>query len=415
MFTEVRSRLQRVDFRFGLKDIPENISQADVDELQLNVGALRKQLHQIVDTEIPSNNEACGVATNGMLLLRNELDKKRAEKDELQIDFSEAQEELKCIEHNCIQQKEQHETCQKDVTRMKANTEKAKQKIVNLQAEMKQMKYFQDVVDTETKFRLLADLQNLQTDHERDEIRLRQLKNERDKLQLQLETLTKEQDALQFVSNERQKELSEVTMTRNMYKEHQETLSLHLQSLGGDPNIFNSISTFFKGRRIRASIDESSGAAKRSSMITDKCQTGSSNAQQQRNIESSCEENMQQALDQDEQPEVDIKQQPQQDKSERSTKYLDHSERPMVGGIVLGADTVSANPSSDFFRKLPTIFKLGISEGSNNDKESNAYGMNKEREIEFTKDSDSISNISQLTDDGKWAEVSEESLKIVIQ
>ena len=103
MFTEVRSRLQRVGF--GLKDIPENVSQADVDELQSTVGALRKQLHQIVDTEIPSNNEACGVATNGMLLLRNELEKKRAERDKLQIDFSEAQEELKCIEHNCIQQK----------------------------------------------------------------------------------------------------------------------------------------------------------------------------------------------------------------------------------------------------------------------------------------------------------------------
>jgi len=408
MFTDVRSRLQRVGF--GLKDIPENISQADVDELQSTVGALRKQLHQIVDTEIPSNNEACGVATNGMLLLRNELEKKRSEKDELQIDFNKAQEELKCIEHNCIQQKEQHETYLKDVTRMKSNTERNKQKIINLQAEMKQMKYFQDVVDTETKFRLLADLQNLQTDQERDEIRLRQLKNERDTLQLQLETLTKEQDALQFVSNERQKELSEVTMTRNMYKEHQETLTMHLQSLGGDPNIFNSISTFFKGRRIRASIDDSSGAVKRSSVITDKCQA------QQRNIESSCEENMQQALDQDEQPENNIKQQQPQDKSERSTKYLDHSERPMVGGIVLGADTVSANPSSDFFRKLPTIFKLGVSEGSsNNDKEGNAYDMKKEREIEFTEESDSISNISQLTDDGKWAEVSEESLKIVIQ
>ena len=411
MFSEVRSRLQRVGF--GLKDIPETVSQADVDELQLTVSALRKQLHQIVDTEIPSNNEACGVATNGMLLLRNELDQKRTERDKLQVDFNEAQDELKCIEHNCLQQREQHETCQKDITQMKSNTEKARQKIINLQAEMKQMKYFQDVVDTETKFRLLADLQNLQTDQERDEIRLRQLKNERDTLQLQLETLTKEQDALQFVSNERQKELSEVTMTRNMYKEHQETLTLHLQSLGGDPNIFNSISTFFKGRRIRASIDESSGAAKHSSMITDKCQAGNSNAQR-RNIESSCEENMQQALNQDEQPENDTKRQPQ-DKSERSTKYLDHSERPMVGGIVLGADTVSANPSSDFLRKLPTIFKLGVSEGSNDDKESNAYDMNKEREIEFTKDSDSISNISQLTDDGKWAEVSEESLKIVIQ
>ena len=384
MFSELRSRwsIQRRNSNEPL------VTSSEVSELQTTVNALRKQLHQLVDNEIASNNEACGVATNGMVLLRNELEKKRTELRDLQYLVEDGKDELGWIEHKCIQEKEQRKTCQEDVVKMQADTDKARKEIINLQAEMKQMTYFQEVVDTETKYRLQADVQNLETDRERDHIRLRHLKRERDGLQSELEELKKERDAIQFVANEREKELSEAKMTREMYQTHHETLTTHLQKLGDPRNMFGSLFNqhsfrgFFKERRIRASIDE--GIIKQDDPIPEG----------RRNSELVCKGKDQTS---DQQPE----RMKLHDQSERSKQLSAH-----VGGIVLGADATSSK-SSDFHRKLPTIFKLGES----NDINTQDYGTRRsklEREVEFPLDT-SISNISQLTlDDEAWADMADE-------
>mmetsp|Transcript_20132 Transcript_20132/g.43728 ORF Transcript_20132/g.43728 Transcript_20132/m.43728 type:complete len:393 (-) Transcript_20132:65-1243(-) len=383
MFSEVRSRLQQADSelrsRFTQRGGDEPVTQSEVSELKLAVSALRKHLQHIVEDEIAQNNEACGVAANGMILLRNERDGERHQRDELRGKLEDAKSELAQMENRCSQENEQRETCRDDVVRMQGDTEQARKEMINLHAEMKQMTFFQDDVDAETKYRLRADVQNLETERERDEIRLRRLNTDRSGLRSELERLQSERDALQYVANERQKELSEAKMTQDMYRAHQEALTIHLQNLGGDPrNIFGSLTAgnihsfrgFFKGRRIREFVDE---MTQESIAIIPK-------KKDDRSLKK------------------DNKQQPGRSKIDRvQPEKSKHS--PQVGGIVLGADT--AEGSTDFLRKLPTIFKMGASSNNDNVQE---YVSKKEREVEFASDSHSISAISVITcDDDAWS------------
>ena len=409
MFAEVRTRWQKADseiryrFQRRLSNEPQ-VTQSEVSELSNTVTALRKQLHQIVDNEIPANNEACGVAINGMIMLRNELDKKRAERDMLRDAADEAADELDCIEETCKSEKETCEARREDVTSMQADNKKARQDIINLRAEMEQVTYFQETVDTETKYRLRADLQNLEIEQERDQIRVRQVKTERDGLHSELEKLTKERDALQFISNERYKELSEVKMTREMYQYRHEILRNHLQSLGGDPNnIFENVGGFFKGWRRRALVD--GGASKAGCGRLPSIISGSQRALIVATTPGADSERLMNNQGQQEQHAITTKQlisekQKLQDISDTSRHISIKSKHSHahVGGIIIGPDTVSGK--SDILRKLPpTIFKLG--EESNN-KNSNVtstqeYINKKEREIEFSPDSNSMSDISQIT------------------
>ena len=210
-------------------------TQSEINELRTAADTLRIQLHRIVNNEISSNNEACGVATNAMLMLRNDLENKRQRRDELLGGLEEAKHEKSRMEDRYDREEEQRETCRQEVMRMQDDTERARKEAMNLRTEMKQMTYFQEAVDGETKQRLRADVQNLELDRERDRIRLRHLNEDRHALRTELDKLKAERDALQAEEDERRKELSEARMTQDMYQAHNEALSLHLQHLGGDP------------------------------------------------------------------------------------------------------------------------------------------------------------------------------------
>ena len=62
-------------FRSRLRQRTEEIvTEEEVEDLKQEISKLQKQLHQIVDQEIASNNEACGLATNGFVHLNIELE-----------------------------------------------------------------------------------------------------------------------------------------------------------------------------------------------------------------------------------------------------------------------------------------------------------------------------------------------------
>jgi len=263
---------------------------------------------------------------------------------------------------------------------MKENTEKARKDAINLRADMDQIAYFQENVDTETMYRLRADVQNLKTEQERDEIRLRHLNTEQNDLQSELEKLKALRDAHKLVATEQQRELSETKMTRDMYKAHQEALTGHLHKLGGDPRnkfgglgggLRDSVKGFFKGQKMKELLELDEIFSERSSS----------------KVSPSPKEEPPREDLQRKQPE---RPKPVKEKSEKS------KQRPQVGGVVFGADT--AEGSSDFLRKLPTIFKMGT-----NTIDVQDYMVRKEREVEFSTDSNSISAISAITiDEDAW-------------
>ncbi|KAL3811438.1 hypothetical protein ACHAXA_007593 [Cyclostephanos tholiformis] len=338
MFSEVRSRLQPLlqradtELRFRLK-VGEPGTASDVHELEATAGALRKRYRQIVGEENASYSEACTLAADAMQWLRDELDGRRYERDGLRAILDEIKDEFDRVENEYTREGELRESCRCDVVRMKHDTEKAREEIINLRFEMKQKTYFQETVDSETKHRLKADLQNLETERERSAINLRQLKKERDKLKYNLVQLQAEKDAVQLALYKRKQELSEINMTKDMYRAHQEAL---LETLSCDrTSIYQAvmpekISHLFKGwynwQRIRE-LDKMKEGSKK---------TASENRDPTRII---CDRE-------------------KQDVTSIENKFIGEvSKSPFEGkGLVLGADT---DGSSNFLRKLPTIFKLG--------------------------------------------------------
>jgi len=324
------------------------------------------------------------------VMLRNELEGKKAQREDLRRMLDEARKELSRIERQCTQAQEQRETCRDDVVRMQEDMERARKEAINIRAEMKQMTYFQENVDTETKHRLSCDVQNLEMEKDMDAIRMRHLNTDRERLRKELETLKAERDALEVVRLERRKELSEAKMTKEMYSAHQEVLALHLQTLGGDHRLFGSfmadgfrqsfsLRDMFKNKKssIRGSIDESSIGGDSSAIINTRFGAGCNS------IKGHLER-------------------PRMEKRISQSESRSRLSPREVGGVVLGADTVG---SSDFLRKLPTIFKMGGGSGEGNVEE---YISNKEREVEFASDSHSISGISAITtDEDAWTEGSE--------
>ena len=224
--------------------------------MQTTVDALQKQLAQIVDHDNAPNNEACGVANDGMELLRNEIDERRRARDELRNGLDEAKRELGRVEDACAREREEAEQCRRDIAKLKEETVQTKEEAANLRAEAEQMAFFQEDVDTETKHRLRADVQNLETEKERDQIRIRQLNNERSALRAELEDIRAMRDAHRTVAAERQRELEEARMTLEMYKAHQDSLSAHLKELGGDSLFFGVFACGGVGMSFRSLFGE---------------------------------------------------------------------------------------------------------------------------------------------------------------
>lgn len=364
MFSEVCSRLQPVlqradaELRSRFQGNAESVTASEVCELKATAGALRKRYRQILGDENASCSEACDLVADAMQLLRNELGLKRSERDGLRGVLDEVKDELDRVENEYTREGELRESCRDDVVRMKHDTEKARGDIMRLRADMKQKTFFQETVDTETKHRLRADLQNLETDRERIAIKLRHLRKERDQLKSKLNHLEAERDALQLAGDERKQKLSEAKMTKDMYKSHQEALSLHWEILGGDPtSIFDVLSP--------TKISHSFNSWLYGQMLPVNIMDLHVNMIEENKMKNSIVE-------------------------QHVEQHMSETSKPSPGGgrLVLGADT---DESSNFLRKLPTIFQLG---GEN----VQEHILKNIRELRLSTNSNS-SDVSTLTDD----------------
>ena len=356
-------------FRSRLRQRNEQVvTEADVKDLKLEISKLQKQLYQIVDQEIASNNEACGVATNGVVQLNIEMEKLAEERDRLNEELEREKEALEALETQCEEELDTKRTCQEEIVRLRAAMEVAKAECNTLKAEIEQSNYFQEQVDNETYYRMLADIQNLETEKERDIIKLRHLNSERKELQSVLDQLAAERDALQCTAQKCKKDLQDERMTLDMYKSHNKVLHQHAKRLGVVGKMDNVISSFRGFFNIhRAGNNESSDqhsnvvAANKSNEIID-----ASREKARRDSHKSSPSNM--------------------------------SPLAPIGGIAYNADSVR---SADFFRKTPKIFKIGGGGGGGSISSPDALGFvaNEEREITISDESSAKSSIT-MSDDG---------------
>jgi len=250
------------------------------------------------------------------------------------------------------------------------------------------------------------------------EIRLRHVVNERDALEAELEELRRLRDAHQLVANDAQRELSEAKMTQEMYQVHNEALTIHLQSLGGNPN--NPLLQTMKGlfREVGRITNIGSKPTGMASLGSNRTSDGwNNNADMPGNSIIQTQLRQQQKRQQQLQSEkrnlsisMILKLQSDKYQSDKNSAVS----HPQVGGVILGND--SGHGGSDhFLRKLPTIFKMGpnnshsdviLFNGSNgDDKNMQGYVRGGHGEVEFSSDSPSISAISAITiDEDAWTE-----------
>ena len=343
----------------------EVVTEADVENLKLEISKLQKQLHQIVNQEIAVNNEACGVATNGIVQLNIEMEQRTNERCRLNEELQREKEALKALERQCEQELDTRRKCQEDIVRLRSAMEAAKAECKTLQAEIEQSNYFQEQVDNETYYRLLADVQNIETEQERDIIQLRHLNTQRKELQSVLDQLTAERDVFQVISQKIEKELQDERMTLDMYKSHHEALHEHAERLGVVGKMDNVISSFRGFFHINRAGNEESEQP--------------SNAVANKNNNES---------------EVD-REEVRRGSGKSTPTNL--SPAAAVGGIAY-TDSV---PSSDFFRKTPKIFKIGGGGGgggsSSHPDVLNSIS-NSEREITINDESSAQSSITMSSD-----------------
>lgn len=346
------------------------VTEADVEDLKLEISKLQKQLHQIVDQEIASNNEACGVATNGIVQLNIELEKLSEERCRLNEELQQEKEALQALERQCEEELDTRRKCQEEIVRLRSAMEAAKAECNTLQAEIEQSNYFQEQVDNETYYRMLADVQNLETEKERDIIKLRHLNSECKELQSELDQLAAERDALQYIAQKCKKDLQDERMTLDMYKSHNKVLREHAERLGVVGKMDNVMSSFIGFFNINNRVGNESADQPSTAVVATKSS------------------------------EIDTSRDKLRRDSHKSNKSTLSNVSPLapIGGIAYNADSI---PSSDFFRKTPKIFKIGGGGGggSSSNPDGLIFAANEEREITISDESSAKSSIT-MSDDG---------------
>mmetsp|Transcript_8600 Transcript_8600/g.17337 ORF Transcript_8600/g.17337 Transcript_8600/m.17337 type:complete len:366 (+) Transcript_8600:263-1360(+) len=354
-------------FRSRLRQRTEEVvTEEEVEDLKQVIFKLQKQLHQIVDQEIASNNEACGLATNGIVHLNIEMEGLTEERGRLLEELNRETEALEALERQCEEELDTKRKCQEDIVRLRSAMEAAKAESNTLQAEIEQSNYFQEQVDNETYYRLLADVQNLETEKERDNIRLRRLNSERKELQSVLDQLATERDALQEIAQKSKKELQDERMTLDMYKSHHGALHEHAERLGAVGSMDNVISSFKGFFNISRAGNEPEQPTK--AVVHKNQKTTDAGREKERRV---------------------------------SGKSTPSNISPAAAAAVGGIAYTDSVPSSDFFRKTPKIFKIGGGGGGSRSSNPDVLKSitNEEREIHISDESSAQSSIT-MSDDG---------------
>ncbi|EJK72459.1 hypothetical protein THAOC_06011 [Thalassiosira oceanica] len=326
-----------------------------------------KSTVKIVNEELFSNNEACGVASNGIGVLRDEILSLKSNREQLQEVLDLAREELNEVTDKCAGEHESRLKAVSDVARMRHGIEEGGRELLNLRSEVESKQYFQDTVDTETNFRLMADVQNLIIEKDQESIRLRQLATIKSNLQSQMETFRKEKDALQYLADDTKRQVSEEQMTLKMYVAHRESLTMHLDTLGG--SLVDQMSGWFRrSKNTSAESDNLDGVEK----STDK----STKQTKRRETDSKAV-------------------------SSSKSKSQIHQRTKAVGGVVQTSNSRGGS-KGDLLNKLPSFFKIG------HPRSLAEYVASEEREIEFNADSLSETSSVTIDWDGFTANITEE-------
>ena len=328
----------------------------------------RQQLQRVLREELAPNNEACAVATNGMVLLREDVEARRRGRDDRRAALAAARRELAALEDDLAREHRGWARDVGDAARLTEEGVRAREEAAVLREDTPRARKDRDHLE-EAMHRNRCHVENLKLEWEKEAIRKRHLTDQQRDLALELRQLQALREAQQIAEARHRRELEEARTTREMYRAHHESLTLHMKQIGGDPGRFQ-FGSIFRTKHKTSACQEPAAT----------CPTHT-------------------AAD-------DVRKPP------RSL--------PQVGGVVYGADATrggtGGEDSSNFLRKWLPAFKLGAAGGAaaaaatRRPPRREDHVLRLVKEVEFS--SDAQSRVSTLTMDGDdtWDETWKDSL-----
>ena len=219
----------------------------DIKELKHAARLLRDELDQVIEDEVEGNQAFENVTDNLSRLRalaadrRRELDALRRESDDAQTDYREVQQACKDEGHKMCSLRE-------NVVTLRDGIKRATSEALKIRGQTRQIKYTLETAVPDTIVRLKADGQNMQTDCEIKEIRLRDLKCQMKVMRQCLDSKRKEVDSVQCHAANQQKELEEARKQYDSNHTRYISLADQLQSMGGKvpkDNLVTSVQHLF--------------------------------------------------------------------------------------------------------------------------------------------------------------------------
>lgn len=220
---------------------------ADLKELQRTARLLRSELDQVIEDEV-AGDEACEVVTDNIISLRVLAAERRRERDVLKKHADDAELDCHAVQEACRCEEQKLSLLRENITWLRDDTSRAAADIIKTRKETQQIKYTLETSLSETAFRLRADKQNLQTECEIEEIRVRELTSQRSIMQQNLESKQQQLDQIQSNVATLCKELDEEATKQEMYQNRHQFLIEQLESMGGKipkDNVFSSVQQLF--------------------------------------------------------------------------------------------------------------------------------------------------------------------------
>ena len=218
-------------------------TQKDYTDLQRTASELRTELDRVIIDEV-AGDEARGAASDTIAKLRGLALERRKERDALRKRADEACADCNDVHEACKREERRRGVLNQEINRLNKEMRCALHDTESIREEVTRIQNVLVTEDAETIFRLRAEVQNMKTECEMEEIKVRKLSSQKEGVQYDLETKCLERDEVNCHIQELQKEIKEAKSELEMNRARHEILSGQLIGMGGTiPNesIFSSV------------------------------------------------------------------------------------------------------------------------------------------------------------------------------
>ncbi|KAL3799366.1 hypothetical protein ACHAWO_008477 [Cyclotella atomus] len=222
-------------------------TQGDLEELKGTARLLRGELDQVIEDEVASD-QACEAANVNIERLQAIATEKILCRDELRKESHDVGADLQDVNDACHGEEQKLLALHQRIEDLNEERRQAATDAVDLQKTAARIRHTLETTVPETLFRLRADVQNLQTECEIEQIKLREIQNQQSVAQNKLDTTRQQREEIQSRAAELHKQLKEEKTHNELLHTRNQFLTDQLQGIGGKvpkDNVISSVQDLF--------------------------------------------------------------------------------------------------------------------------------------------------------------------------